>query len=216
VNEAHGSDHPFQHATCGYHHKSDQRLKLTLPSLSHRISKALIRIHPRRVIVKLRPDAANHLRKLIARKSWATLPGNASGISAIEPKLDVTRADVVRKSAMRPSRIATTVNVARSIAKATALSQLATRDPTQAVEFITHCNQNCKLWITLNSLQHLTGWTVLGMITGAKFLLPQQRMIPCIDTLRKFHMNTDVLTAATCTATRHGNIESQTERFRQI
>ena len=212
MNDAHGSDHLFRPATSVRHrHKSDQRLRLTLPSHSQHIFKALTRTHPRTTTIKLRFGTTNRPRKLTVLKTQATHPGNASEILATAPKPDATRVDVVRKSATRLSRVATIVTVAGSRAKAMDPSQSATRDRTQAVELIIiHCSPKCKPAISHNNLQRLKDPMVIGMIIGAKSRQRQRRMIPYTDSLHRAPMNTDVLIAAKYSATHHGNIESRT------
>lgn len=78
----------------------------------------------------------------------------------------------------------------------------------QTVELRSHCNPKHKI-----SLQCLSDQTALVMIIGAKFY--QHRMIRCTGSLRRAHMNTDVLTAATCSEIHHGHTESRMGRFLQ-
>jgi hypothetical protein len=131
VNDAHGSDHPSRHATSVKHrHRSDQRLRPTLPSHSQHIFKKLARNRLSTTNCKrkrkhtLRRDTTNLPRKHTVPKTWVIHPGNASETSAIAPKQDVTRAVIARRNATRPGLIATTVPAAGSIALATDPSRL--------------------------------------------------------------------------------------------
>jgi hypothetical protein len=216
VNDAHGSDRPFLHAiSVWHHHKSDQRLRPTLPSHSQHISKKLTRIHLIKTNSKRKHppqrDITNHPRRHIALKTLAIHLENASETLAIAPKPDVTRAEVAKRSAMRPGPGATTVPAVGLIALAMDLSRPQATKDRQAVESTSHCNRKRK--IPLNSTQCLTGLKALDMIIGAKSNRHlQHRMIPCTDTLRRTLMNTDIHTAATTSATRHGNIGKQMGR----
>jgi len=72
-----------------------------------------------------------------------------------------------------------------------------------------HCNPKCKIF--LNSLRCLSDQTVLDMIIGAKF--HQHHRILNTGSLRKDPTNTDVPTAATCSAINHGHTESPMGRL---
>jgi hypothetical protein len=79
------------------------------------------------------------------------------------------------------------------------------------VELRSHCNPKCR--ISLNSLQCLSDQMVLDMIIGAKS--HQHRRILITGSLRRAPTNTDVPTAATCSAINHGHTESRMERSLQ-
>lgn len=216
MNDARGRDRRSRHATSvRRHRKSGQRPRLILPNHLQHTFKVSTKIPLSTMASKCKHtspcDTTNHPQRPTALKTLAIHRANASVTSAIAPKPDVTRAELARKSAMRPSLNATTVSAAGGTAAAMELSLSTTKDQTPAVALASHCNPKCK--ISLSRLRCLTDWTVLDMIIGGKFYQHQQRKILNTDSPRRAPMKTDVPTAATSSLLHHGNIESLMGRF---